>query len=223
MVNVPITSLPSAGTVSGTDVVPIVQGGVTKKAATSLIPVTASSHTHTPTQMSGTVVLTSTANQVDLDIPDGYRNLRLWWTAKVTANVAGTSVVVLFNNDTTANNYGDQRGEVNLTTFTGASNATTAGCFAGVALGTNASVPANSPGTTHMNVPGYSNTTFLKNWVGTNFEDRIGTAGGGMRVRSMGGIWRSTAAITTVSFQATSSALFAVGSQFGWEVVDPLP
>lgn len=42
MVNIPISSLPAATTVSGTDVLPIVQGGVTKKANASLLPISAS-------------------------------------------------------------------------------------------------------------------------------------------------------------------------------------
>ena len=79
---------------------------------------------------------------------------------------------------------------------------------------------ARSPGVGCVEIPNYSGGTFFKAVTGHNFEDRGGT---GLRIRPLGGIWRSTAAISTVRLRAAGGGLLSVGSAFGWEVVDPLP
>jgi hypothetical protein len=170
-----------------------------------------------PAQLSGSTVVTAPVNSVDLAIPGDYRLLRVWWSARIDSAVAAQTLHLSFNGDT-ANNYGDQRAEANGTVVAAAQDQTGPGIVLGTALGT-ASV-ARSPGVGCVEIANYSGATFFKAVTGHNFEDRGGT---GLRIRPLGGIWRSAAAISSVRLRAAGGGLFSVGSAFGWEVVDPLP
>ena len=170
-----------------------------------------------PTALHGTTVVSAAVNYVDLAIPAGYRMLRVWWSARVDIAGAAATVIMTFNNDAAAN-YGDQRAEANGTTVTAVQAVSGTGITVGTALGSAAA--ARSPGVGQVDIPNYSGTTFFKAVTGHNFEDRGGTT---LRIRPLGGIWRSTAPIRTVRLRAINGALFSAGSTFGWEVTDPLP
>ena len=170
-----------------------------------------------PPQLSGSTVLTARANAVDLAIPADYRLLRVWWAARVGNAVAAQTLHLTFNGDA-GSTYGDQRAEAHGAGLAAAQNVTATGIVVGTALGTAST--ARSPGVGQVEIPHYSGGTFFKSLTGHNFEDRGGT---GLRIRPLGGIWRSTAPIHTVRLRAAGGALMSVGSAFGWEVVDPLP
>ena len=170
-----------------------------------------------PPQLSGTTVLSAGVNSVDLAIPADYRLLRVWWSARIDTAVAAQTLHLTFNGDV-GNNYGDQRAEANGTVVAAAQNPAAAGIVLGTALGTVSAT--RSPGVGCVEVPNYSGSTFFKAVTGHNFEDRGGT---GLRIRPLGGIWRSTAPIRSVRLRAAGGGLLSVGSSFGWEVVDPLP
>jgi hypothetical protein len=170
-----------------------------------------------PAQLSGSTVLTAPANSVDLAVPADYRLLRVWWAARIDNAIAAQTLYMTFNGDS-GNTYGDQRAEANGSVVTAAQTPTATGIVLGTALGTASA--ARSPGVGHVEIPHYSSGTFFKALTGHNFEDRGGT---GLRIRPLGGIWRSTAPITTVRLRAVGGAMMSAGSAFGWEVVDPLP
>jgi hypothetical protein len=170
-----------------------------------------------PAQLSGSTVVTTPVNAVDLAIPGDYRLLRIWWSARIDSAVAAQTLLLTFNGDA-GNTYGDQRAEANGSVVAAAQDQAAPGIVLGTALG--AASAARSPGVGHAEIPDYSGTTFVKALTGHNFEDRGGT---GLRIRPLGGVWRSTAAISSVRLRAAGGGLFSAGSAFGWEVVDPLP
>jgi hypothetical protein len=170
-----------------------------------------------PAQLSGSTVITTPVNAVDLAIPGDYHLLRVWWSARIDTAVPAQTLYLTFNGDTSTT-YGDQRAEANGTVVGAVQDQTGPGIVIGTALGTTS--VARSPGVGRVEIPNYSGTTFFKAVTGHNFEDRGGT---GLRIRPLGGVWRSTAAISSVRLRAAGGGLFSVGSAFGWEVVDPLP
>ena len=169
-----------------------------------------------PTELYGTTVLTRSVNSVDLAIPADYRLLRVWWSARTDDAVAAQTITMTFNGDTAAH-YGDQRAEAHIAALSGVQTATASGIFVGTALG--GASTARAPGVGRVEIPNYSGSTFFKAVTGHNFEDRGGTA---LRIRPLGGIWRSSAPIRRVTLRAVGGALLSVGSTFGWEVADPL-
>jgi hypothetical protein len=169
-----------------------------------------------PPELHGSTVLTRSVNFVDLAIPADYRLLRVWWSARIDDAVAAQTINMTFNGDSAAH-YGDQRAEAHITTLSGVQTASAAGMFVGTALG--GASTARSPGVGRVEIPNYSGSTFFKAVTGFNFEDRGGTS---LRIRPLGGIWRSSAPVRTVTLRAIGGALFSVGSAFGWEVADPL-
>lgn len=170
-----------------------------------------------PTALHRTIVVSAGVNFVDLPIPADYRLLRVWWSARVDIPGAAATLTMSFNGDGGAN-YGDQRAEAAGTTVTGVQAASGTSIVVGTALGGGSR--AGSAGVGRVEIPNYSGTTFFKALTGHNFEDRGGTA---LRIRPLGGIWRSTAPIRTVRLRAINGALFSAGSTFGYEVTDPLP
>jgi hypothetical protein len=169
-----------------------------------------------PTELHGTTVLARSVNSVDLAIPADYRLLRVWWSARTDSAIPAQTITMTFNGDTAAH-YGDQRAEAHIADLSGVQTATATGIFVGTALGTLST--ARSPGVGRVEIPNYSGSTFFKAVTGSNFEDRGGTA---LRIRPLGGIWRSSAPIRTVTLRAAGGSLLSVGSAFGWEVADPL-
>lgn len=149
-----------------------------------------------------TQTLVATSGTVTFsNIPGTFKDLVI----EVAHGLSSDQIVGLqFNNDT-ASNYSTTRLTGNGTSAT--SGRTTSetyiralafGVSSATTVGSNASV---------LNIMSYANTNVNK----TTIERENNAASG---VTAAAGLWRSTAAVTSVSFAAQVGALFAVGSTF---------
>jgi hypothetical protein len=159
------------------------------------------------------VVTTGSQATVDFtSISGAYSSLKVEWTAKNT--LAGSSEASLrckVNNDGTAGNYTvtSRSGSFNGTAFDTTSAASAAGWDVGILPNAgDASVPGNG----ELVIAGYAATTFHKRFLATGGTDGTAdNASGAVWVYS--GRWKSTAAITRLTF-STDGTAFVDGSIF---------
>ena len=154
-----------------------------------------------------TTTLTSTENLVTFSsIPQTYTDLVVIASVKNT----GSSVYIVswgglrFNNDATNSNY-------SATDQTGGASGAVSSRSVGISLGSmNAFRDDNNYfGTSVIHIPCYTTTTTYKN--------ALGISAGTMNFAWQGiGLWKSTAAINTITFVSEDSSLsrFAIGSTF---------
>jgi len=135
-------------------------------------------------------------------IPATYTDLRLVLVAKV--NIAAGNIWLTFNGDTATNYsafYINSGGaSANSGRFTSVANIALAGAGAGT------STSVDQLFTT--DVFSYAGSTF-KTVLSTDNQDINGENG---NVTARVGLWRNTAAITSVSLSATTGRLFAIGT-----------
>jgi hypothetical protein len=162
--------------------------------------------TYTPI---ATTTLTSTENLVTFNSFSGYTDLVIVASVKNT----GSSVYVVswggirFNGDTTANKYSNTSivsstaGAGSISTDSSVSNA--------LACANVFRTDHDNFNTTVIHIPNYASTTTYKN--------ALGTSTGSMRfVFESIGIWKDTAAITSLTLvsEDSSASRFAIGSTF---------
>lgn len=159
-------------------------------------------------------VLSSNSSLVTFsDIPQTYKTLQFFADLRNTASaVASVNTSVYFNSDTTGSNYQRhflQNGYAAGLTSGGAANGTFNYVYAA-----GQSYPSNTA-TNHMNIYDYTSTS--KNKMITNISMFLNNGVGSGAVQGFGGIydgvWRNTAAVTSVSFEPNDSQIES-GSTF---------
>ena len=156
-------------------------------------------------------VTTGSATTVDFtSISSAYTNLKvLIYAQDTTAGTSDSAIYLKVNNDGTSGNYtATQRtGAVNGVAVVNTNAATANGSQAGLMpnSGTTSSV-----GLTEVTIAGYTSTTFNKDVIYTGYD--FTTSGNGS-IQSGGFQWKSTAAITRLTFTAGGTA-FTNGSIF---------
>jgi len=136
-------------------------------------------------------------------IPGSYRHLQVVWDA-LTDNSTDVILVLQFNADGSAiYDYQYIAGTGTTSTAAQTSNSTTAQVGT---LSSNTNAQARSSG--FFIVQNYAGTTFRKSYTGQCF-----TWGNFSRILSIGGEWRSAAAITSLALSAGSGNL-VIGSRF---------
>jgi hypothetical protein len=158
-------------------------------------------------------VLASPASSVTFSsIPSTYRNLRLVISGRCSASQTDDGVYLQFNSDTGAN-YSRQYLVASVASLSaGQSVSSSSGLAIGdVSCGT---ALANAAGSSIMDIPNYSGTTFLKTAVGTSGGVSATGGAGGIRVFTFSGFWNSTAAINSILVQLSGGSNFVAGSVF---------
>jgi hypothetical protein len=157
------------------------------------------------------IVTTGSATTVDFtSISGAYSALKVMGLAQDTAAGTGRSVLrLMVNNDSTAANYtSTQRaGAQNGAALVSALASSTKGIQVG---STPNSGTTNSAGTTEVTLIGYAGTTFQKAILSLSGEEDDGANGTLINTVSR---WKSTAAITRLTFQTDGTA-FTDGSTF---------
>lgn len=141
-------------------------------------------------------------------IPATYRNLLIEGQVRTDVAAAFDLVVARFNNDTSSI-YDSQR--ISASTTTVSTTQSTAAAYVEVALVPGGSATAASAGAFSMRIPNYAGTTFRKAYT-SQWGDSETDASGGHRSGSNGGEWRSTAAISRVTFWLGGASVFVAGS-----------
>jgi len=144
-------------------------------------------------------------------IPSTYKHLRLIVSAIASSATAVLPMNVQFNSDS-GTNYGWTSGSVTntSTTGTGSHNSNTTNIQGGVIWGNSS---ATVPGIAIIDIPFYSSTVFNK--VMTNLTHASDGGATVWNIQYGGGIWRSTAAINTITLTLGSSTNFLAGSFAG--------
>lgn len=182
---------------------------VTNAAAAITIAATAS----TPAMVQLAQIVTS-GSQTTVDftsISGSYTNLVVQWIAQNSG--AGSSDVGMnlkINNDGTSGNYtsSGRTGVLNGAAINGNVAASASGAQIGTLAqsGTTSSASAGD-----IIIPGYAQTTFHKRVLGKHAED---TTSAGIFIATTGFRWKSTAAITRLTFAASDGTAFTDGSIF---------
>ncbi len=142
-------------------------------------------------------------------IPGTYEHLMILWTARGT-DAGNPDVYLRFNGDTGANYDRELLSAVGASAAAAPSVAQTAIQTIGTMPGSAATAGRAAGGA--IRIPSYARTTFWKTAVG-DFSDIRATGGGNELAGMTGGIWRSTAAITSVTL-LPSAGNFLAGRVF---------
>jgi hypothetical protein len=142
-------------------------------------------------------------------IPGTYEHLMILWTARGT-DAGNPDVYLQFNGDTGANYDRELLVGVSAAPASGATVGQTALQAIGTMPGSTADAGRAAGGT--IRIASYARTTFWKTAVG-DFSDIRATSAGNQLAGMAGGIWRSTAAITSVTL-LPSAGNFLAGSVF---------
>lgn len=162
------------------------------------------------TQIATQTLAAATASVTFSSIPGTYRALQFIFRAAVTGATTEENSYVRANGDTGANyDYGGPIYDYTGTSLVVTAHGDTKWLFVNLP-GT--SSPANSMSSGVLTLPGYADTTIRKGVFGLGQQQRDDSAQYG-RDWHVGGRWRSTAAITSLTFAAASSTL-AAGSTF---------
>lgn len=139
-------------------------------------------------------------------IPSTYRDIRVILRARGTQVAANTQVNITVNGDTGANyDYMTLRGNG----ATASTNSAAAASAWALQLSA-ANAPAGVSGTVDLMISDYTGTTFQKDgWAANNMKN--GTGIGNLFSQFTSVFWRSTAAITSITF-TLASGNFATGS-----------
>jgi hypothetical protein len=154
-------------------------------------------------------ILGAPAASVTLTVPSGYRDMVLKWTARGTDGSAQL-VRARFNGDT-GTSY-----DWNLSYHTGTSVASQNSGTGATSLHAGAVPPSGSPagslGSGEMTIFDYAGTTLHKSAV-QNTGRKDSAAAGGLTGIVIYGVWRNTAAITSITL-FPDAGNFAAGSKF---------
>lgn len=201
MANTKISELTAAGALAGTETVPVVQGGATKRTTASAIAALSGSSVWT--EISRTVLGSAAANIDITSIPATYDHLRLVIKIRSTVAATATNLNIRFNNDSGANYdfvrvqaAGDGGAFDGLGGYGGAAG--TIGVIPG------ASASAGLFGIAIVEIPEYAATDAQK-ILTTNSAHKESTSGGGsLRSAVYMTAWRSTTAISRVTVYPSS-------------------
>lgn len=144
-------------------------------------------------------------SQTISSIPGVYSLLRLKVTGRCDQAVTAANLDLQFNGDTGAN-YDWQFLTGSDTAASINSQLAQTSLFIGGIPGTSAS--ANTPLTSIAEIFRYADTVFEKTVTGTSWERR-GTANTDVKTRTLGGDWRSTSAITSLTVSIASGNFVA--------------
>jgi len=165
-----------------------------------------------PTGASGAVALlgtvTTAGSQTSVtfsSISGSYTHLRIIGAGRSARSAVADNVMIQFNSDTTAGNYGAQQVQGNNSTASAVANPVSNNYCFDVA---GATATANQSGTFDVLIPMYASTTFIKAWQTTN-----GIPGFPI-VKVVSGRWNVTTAITSITFVQFTGAAFVNGSVF---------
>lgn len=158
--------------------------------------------------------ITCAGSQATVDftsIPATFTDLMVLFQARSNASAATENITLKFNNDGTSGNYTITQYTVanNTTTFVG----TVAASASGLAVGTLAAATAvtSATGDGRVMLNNYAGTTFFKHMLMSGTYTQ-GAGAGQENILSTSGIWKSTAAITRLTFISPTS--FTNGSVF---------
>lgn len=142
------------------------------------------------------VVLGAAAADITFSaIPATYRHLKVVFSGRGAAASSSRELRVRFNGDA-GGNYDRESLRGNDTTAAAFTSA--GGTYIGGMEIAGDSAPAGRVGAVSIDIPDYRGTTFHKALLATCFAAR-GTTGPDLFVFTIGGLWRSTAAITSVT------------------------
>ncbi len=195
--------------------------GVTAGSTADVAAITAATDNHVLTRVSSSSLAfampamvkieeqTPTGTSVTFSSLGSYTHLRVIYTARGTQVATGSSLNMTFNADATAI-YDLQRiSGAGATVGAAESLAQTSILNVGVVAA--ASATANMPGSGEIVIYDYRGTTFHKQ-VTSSFLWQTSTSSGALTTRTVGGVWRSTAAITSITL-ALGSGDFVSGSK----------
>lgn len=158
----------------------------------------------------GESILTSTAASIVFSsIPATYRHLRLVILGRSSRGDATSDYLNIRFNGDTGNNYDDAFLEQTDTTMSSDSNPADSSILA-AQLPTDTG-PASAAGAATIDIPGYAQTVLHKSLVGHSQITR-GTAAGDIRQTIHGGMWRSTAAINSITLFPQAGGTLAIGT-----------
>jgi hypothetical protein len=142
------------------------------------------------TEIARTTVGTATASITFSSIAGTFESLLIVGMARVSLAAATSELEMRFNGDT-GNNYT----WVYDGTNSSSNNADSAITVANVPGNT---APAGEAAPVHIVIPGYARTVFNKSVTATSYQ-REGTTAAGLWAQILGGSWKNTAAITSVT------------------------
>lgn len=144
-------------------------------------------------------------------IPSTYKNLKLYASAIAATATTNQGMNIQFNSDTTAN-YGWGTGFNSNASPTGSASHTgnSTSMQVGVVWGNSSTVV---PGFTVVEIPYYSSSTLNKGYTSISHSSDGGASA--WNISYSGGIWRSTAAINTITLTLSGGVSFLTGSFVG--------
>lgn len=160
------------------------------------------------------IITAGSTNSVDFtSISGSYSVLKVIFSAQdATSNTSGAVLSLKINNDGTAGNYDSTMriGSQNGSSFASAVSATSAGAYAGsITSAGNANYFAQG----EIVLVNYANTSFYKNFHGTTWGN-IGASSGLGTIVTFGADWKSTSAITRLTFSTllnfTNNSVFTL-------------
>jgi hypothetical protein len=159
-------------------------------------------------QISQVTTSGSQTSVVFSSIPGTYTSLRLISVTRSLTSATSDQILIKFNADSTAADYGYQVMYGSGTGSATAGSASGSQVYADIPA---ASSTANDPVEIETLIPSYAGTTFNKQYY-TN--ESTFSYSSGSYVFSLGGIWVSTAAINAITLTLSSGAGFVNGSVF---------
>lgn len=149
----------------------------------------------------------STGTKTFSAVPQTYSNLKIVFYGRSSASSIAENVQLQFNGDTGAN-YDWQAVSGNGSTAGAAQSIGGTNIFLGDVAGATATTGAVGIG--DAIIPRYADTIFDKSCTGTG-QSKFGTSGTSFRARTVGGHWRSTSAITSLTV-SLSAGNFVTGT-----------
>lgn len=196
MANSTISGLTNAGTLTGTERVPIVQGGSTVDCTTQAIGNLSSARvlldTKTGTGSSGTISFTS--------IPSTYNAVEIVFLGRSTAAASTDSIYVQVNGDT-GNNYSRQIDWSNNSTATAYGTSGSPSGYPGYMPAASAS--AGAYGVMRMIVPFYAESTFSV--IGSQITFAFNNAANATYRMDATSVWHNTAALNRIDLNLLSA------------------
>lgn len=150
-------------------------------------------------------VSTGAAGTRTFTLPQSYSSVIIKVWGRTDAASAEENILIRFNADT-GTNYDYQMALTFGTTASASEGVAVDSIIAGGVPGT--TVAAGASGVAEISIPFYRNTTFDKDVLVNSYAKR-GTATGTFRQRVVGGTWRNTAAITSVTVALTAGNFLA--------------
>lgn len=182
----------------------VVNGQTTALATGSLTTLARADHVHTVSNVwvrIGSVTTASSATSITFSsIPQTYTFLRLMLYARTQSVFPLTSGMLRFNGDTSSNYYSSDLGTASQTYMRGA-------VFSGPAT-----YDANIASISYVTMAGYSSTVWTKPCLGTWAAQNNTTATPSYVYSGFYGVWRSTAAVTSITMTMDSAEAFANGT-----------